>query len=119
MITNFEDLTYKITAEETAQIPVIISILKDRIGKEKAITSNAVMKQMYYHIDSSRFRVLINHIRRNGLITDLCASSKGYYIARTQQEFERYVQSLTDRIKATQEVLDAIHNNHSQQYSIC
>jgi hypothetical protein len=119
MITNFEDLTYKITADEIAQIPAIIAILQDRIGKEKAITSNAMMNQINYRNDAARFRVLINHIRRTGLITDLCASSKGYYIARTQQEFERYVQSLTDRINATQQVLDAIYNNHSQQYSFC
>jgi hypothetical protein len=116
MITNFENITYKLTDEEMKHLPTIIAMLKQSYGRDKAVSCTHIQDKV--NISQARIRIIINYIRRNGLVPDLCASSKGYYVARTQQEFHKYVQSLTDRINSIQSVLDAINNNHSPQYEL-
>ena len=48
-------------------IPRLVSILKNRNGKEKAITNKNLKKnllQMGYETSTPRIRFMINHIRR-------------------------------------------------------
>ena len=55
------------------------------------------MQEKGYEMNEARTRKIINHIRINGLVYNLVASGKGYYIAETESEMRRYISSLLSR----------------------
>ena len=44
-------------------------------------------------VDGPRIRKIINHIRLNGLVPGLMATSEGYYIATTPEELDEYMKA--------------------------
>lgn len=111
MINGFEKETEQLSDEEIRLLPGFVRGLKKRIGKENAIT-NVEIRKAYEKIGiilpPSRVRKLINHIRVNGLVELLCASSKGYYVATIDQEIIDYMEGLESRINAQVKVLEQI-----------
>ena len=111
MITLFEDVTYQLSDYEIETlVPVIIKGLKNKIGKENAITNRVIcekLKSASYKINDSRLRKIIHHIRIEQLILGLCCNSKGYYVTDSIKELGRYVESLSKRIRSQQ----AIHQS--------
>ena len=112
MITNFENYTFELNNyEKDILLPKIIQGLSVRHGKAKAISNKQAcnkMRQMGLKINPARFRKVIQYIRLNGLIQNLIASSKGYYISTNKIEREKYIDSLNERINSLQNTMYAL-----------
>ena len=112
MITNFEDLTKGLTINETTLIlPRVIEMVKWRKGKENAVTNNKMINlltAMGYNVTQPRIRKIINQIRMNGLVKNLLATSKGYYVSGDKKEINRYVLSLRERAASINAIADAL-----------
>ena len=112
MIIGFTTETEPLSDDEKKLIPKFVIGLKKRIGKENAITNKeireAFKRSSEINIPPARVRKIINHIRINGLVELLCASSKGYYVARIEQEINQYMTGLKSRIEAQNLVLNKL-----------
>lgn len=108
MIKNFEEQTAPLSEyEEKTLVPVFIRGLITKVGKDNAITNGQIvtaMKGAGYRISDTRVRKIINHIRINGLVQGVIATSDGYYIATTEQELADYEESLLGRENAIRAV---------------
>jgi len=108
MIKNFEDVTAPLSEyEEKTLVPVFIRGLITKVGKDNAITNGQIvtaLKQAGYKISDTRVRKIINHIRINGLVQGVIATSDGYYIATSEQELMDYEESLLGRESAIRAV---------------
>lgn len=114
MINGFTQQTEPLTDyERNTLLPVICRGLSNKFGEAKAITNSAItraMKGAGYQLNEARVRKIINHIRVNGMIRWLIATSKGYYIATSREEMEDYIGSLRGRelaIRAVRESMEA------------
>lgn len=108
MIDGFEDVTADLTENELELVPLIVAGLKTKIGKENAITSKEIVKAMKRYDEKftdARLRKIVNHIRITGLIANLLASSKGYWVETDRREVAKYVKSLGQRKRAIEAVI--------------
>lgn len=109
MITGFEEITHELTDEELEISKIIIRGIQSNIGSDNAITNIQIRKILLekyeIKINDARIRKIINHIRVKRLVPKLCAASKGYYIAATKEEHQKYIESLQERIHSIQNVL--------------
>lgn len=112
MLNGFQTQTEPLTDyERNTLLPVICRGLKTKIGEARAITNTAITKAMKgagYQLTEARLRKIINHIRINGMIRWLIATSKGYYIATSRQEMEDYIVSLRGREDAIRAVRESM-----------
>lgn len=123
MINGFEDETEELTQYELEELlPVLVEHLPKKIGIKKAVTNAKMvrgLKDMGLNVNGPRLRKLINYIRRKNLVSNLIATSRGYYIPVTTQEFANYVESLRQRENAIRAVRIAMQQqledrvNHS------
>lgn len=117
MIEGFEKQTHELTEDEMKLLPLIIPTLKKKHGKENAVTNSHVCKIFKEHgfkLSGSRFRKIINYIRIHGLIFNLIATGKGYHVATSQSECERFIESLDQRINSITKVRDAMFYQMNQ-----
>lgn len=108
-LLRFEPETTKLTEYELKLVPIVVNILKSRLGRENAITNNNLVNRMsklgFSSVTPERMRKLINHIRLYDLLNDcLVASSKGYYISNDEKEISDYIDSLRGREEAIRAV---------------
>ena len=107
-LLRFEPETTKLTEYELKLVPIVVNILKSRLGRENAITNknlvNRMSKRGFSSITPERMRKLINHIRIYDLLDCLVASSKGYYISNNEKEISDYIDSLRGREEAIRAV---------------
>ena len=107
-LLRFEPETTKLTEYELKLVPIVVNILKSRLGRENAITNNILVNRMsklgFSSITPERMRKLINHIRIYDLLNCLVASSKGYYISNDEKEISDYIDSLRGREEAIRAV---------------
>lgn len=112
MINGFKQQTEALTDYELKTLlPVICRGLRNKVGEGKAITNVAItraMKDAGYQLTEARLRKIINHIRVNGMVTCLIATSKGYYIATSREEMEDYINSLRGREDAIRAVRESM-----------
>lgn len=112
MIQGFQTQTEPLTDyEQNILLPVICRGLVTKVGEAHAITNTAItraMKGAGYQLTEARLRKIINHIRVNGLLHWLIATSKGYYIATSRQEMEDYIDSLRGREQAIRAVRESM-----------
>ena len=110
---GFEDQTQPLTAwEQHNLLPVMLTGLRTKVGQDKAVTSAEIIRALKAHpynfkINGARVRKVINYIRLNGLVRNLVATSKGYYIEQDPKAIELYKQSLRERIGAIEAVLNS------------
>lgn len=107
MIKGFDTQTQPLTDYETSVLlPVLLSGLRTKIGKENAVTNKHIIDRLKgsYKIDAARIRKIINHIRTNDLLPGLIATSDGYFIATTETELLEYEESLKGREDAIRAV---------------
>ena len=94
-LLRFEPETTKLTEYELKLVPIVVNILKSRLGRENAITNKNLVNRMsklgFSSITPERMRKLINHIRIYDLLDCLVASSKGYYISNDEKEISDYM----------------------------
>lgn len=110
----FEPETSKLTEYEMNKLlPIMVKALKNKVGKENAITNAYMVEKMREHgydLTEIRVRKIINYIRTHGLIDCLMASNKGYYISTDKNEMNNYCQSLLGREEAIHEVRMAMES---------
>ena len=101
-IKNFEEITHNLHETELNMIPLFLAGFENKIGKHNAITNKEIIagfKSRYnVKLTPPRIRKIINHIRVNQLIKNLCSTSKGYFIAQDENELAEYLESLDNRI---------------------
>ena len=112
MINGFQAQTEPLTDyERDVLLPVICKGLVTKIGEAKAITNGTITKAMQgagYRLNDARLRKIINHIRTNGMVKWLIATSKGYYVATSTNEVEQYIDSLRGREDAIRAVRESM-----------
>jgi len=112
MIEGFETETAPLdNYEQYTLLPLIVEGLKKRVGEEMAAKGSYIverLKEKGHRMSGARLRKIINHIRLNGLIPDLIASSNGYYVAKSAGEVQRFIESLTGRVDAIAAVRDSM-----------
>lgn len=110
MVNGFENETYELNDyEEKKVVPLMVLGLKNKVGKENAVTNGQMisgLKNKGHKIDSARLRKLIHHIRITGLIECLIATSKGYYITNDKKEMDNYIESLIQRSESIMKIAD-------------
>lgn len=118
MIIGFTTETEPLNDDEQKLLPQFVNGLRTKIGKEKAITNKEIrakFKERGISIPDARVRKIINHIRIKGLVELLCASSKGYYVAKNDKEINEYMVGLKSRIEAQKLVLNKLVEQYTQQ----
>lgn len=108
MLSGFNEQTKPLTEyEKDTLLPLMIQGLMSKQGKKNAVTNSHIclmLKKQGYTISDARVRKLINHIRVNGMVIGLIASSDGYYRADTLEELDDYLGSLKGREAAIEAV---------------
>lgn len=112
MITNFEDVTEGLSKEETKIIlPKVIELVRWRNGKKNAVCNRQlvnILNALGHNVTEPRIRKIINQIRLKGLVNNLLASSKGYYVSNDPDEIKKYVASLRERALAINAIADEL-----------
>lgn len=112
MINGFKQHTEPLTDyERDTLLPVICRGLRSKVGEAMAITNTKITRAMNvagYQMTEARLRKIINHIRVNGMVRWLIATSKGYYIATSRREMEDYIVSLRGREDAIRAVRESM-----------
>jgi hypothetical protein len=108
MIKGFEEHTFELTQEERFVAQTIIRRFENRKGKEHIVTGEAIRDGINKHLnlkyDTIRIRKMIQFIRSNDLVVGLIATSKGYYVAKTVEEIEFWINSLKSRENAIRNI---------------
>lgn len=118
MIDNFEDYTAVLTDYERDEIvPALSDYLKARVGSKNAIRNKELCRILtdkgVQGLNEARVRKCINYIRRKGLVQHLIANSKGYFVATSIEQEERYIRSLRQRQHAIEAVADVLSDGLS------
>lgn len=113
MISGFEHETEHLSQYEIEMVvPALVNGLKKRIGPRYAIRNKTMCQFLrergFERISEVRVRKCINYIRRNGMVPHLVANSRGYYVAESVADVERYAQSLKERATAILEMRSAL-----------
>jgi len=119
MINGFNEQTNPLNDDEMKLLSGFVKGLSSKIGKENSIT-NKDIRTKYQNIGiiipDARVRKLINHIRIKGYVKNLCATSNGYYVARTKEEFEDYLKGLKDRIDSQMYVYQVLVKQYTENF---
>lgn len=111
MIQGFEIETAPLSEyERNILLPIIVSSLKNS-SKQNPIKNKLYtrwLKAGGYEIEEARFRKIVSAIRRENLVPNLIASSKGYYVTNDPDEIDSYIQSLRSRARAINSLADAL-----------
>lgn len=111
MIDGFAYETDPLSAEEMKLLPLFVKGFANKIGKGNAITNSQIrlaFLKKEVRVPDTRVRKIVNHIRTQGLVKNLCASGEGYFIAANAAELEEYIKALRQRIGAQMAVLKAL-----------
>lgn len=113
MLVGWEDETSPLNEEEKDWARYIARIINEfHIGKEKACTSERIIQGILKNYDKKingvRVRKMIHQIRVDRLCKRLVSSSKGYYIATDPADMQRYIDSLRQRTRAIDRIVDAM-----------
>lgn len=115
MLPGFDNQTAPLSDIELGALPQVIDLLKKHYGKDNAITNQDIRSE-FPLLDSARVRKIINHIRNRNLVPCLIASSKGYYVAETEQEMKDFEDSLRGRAEAIMAVCESIKSQRVQRF---
>ena len=104
MIDGFEEFTEDVTDNDLEMINLIAKSLSKRIGVTYAITNAEMRKAIFLHygtsLSSAKMRKYIQYIRAYKLVSMLCASSKGYWVAKDKEEWIKYRESFRQRVRS-------------------
>ena len=106
--------------EQNVLLPILIKGLEMKKGKGNAVTCKEIVHGLKSHglkINNRDVCRLINHIRTNDLIVGLMASSHGYYITSSEEEFINYEDRLLGTEKAIRNVRLSIMRQRRNMFS--
>ncbi|NBO22251.1 hypothetical protein EBU94_02765 [bacterium] len=100
-----------LTAKELKYSKKIYTYLKKRVGKSKSKTCTEILLTtgLFLKVEGVIFRKIIHYLRLN-VNPNICAFSKGYYIAETEEELRNFIISLKSRIATQQQTIYHIEN---------
>jgi len=108
-----EDLT---SYERDKVLPLIVAGLRSKVGASKAVsgsyicdTLNASGRLQGYKLNAVKLRKLIQVIRLECILFGVCSSSKGYYLAEGVIDLGECIDSLEQRVRQQQRVIDALN----------
>lgn len=111
MIQGFNNETAPLTDYERKTILPIIAGWLRHTSKERPIinkTATKWLKDRGYNISEPRFRKVVSAIRIEGIVENVIATSKGYYVTDDPAEVAEYITSLRERASAINAVADAL-----------
>lgn len=123
MLTMYEQLTKDLNEFELdVVVPIIVKGFRSKVknghvGEEYAVKNQDIRKGVDkalasmghdYKLNDIKCRKAIGAVRKLGLIDRLCSSGKGYFVAKNDDELNRCIESLEQRIRNQQFVLDAL-----------
>ena len=116
MLTGFEEITQELTNFEKEQaLPLIVAGLRSKVGKANSVTGSIIIEKVNeskrlgsYKLNGARLRKIINVIRKENHLSGVLSSSKGYYVAETLEEYERCLESLKQRLREQQLIVDCL-----------
>jgi predicted RNA-binding protein associated with RNAse of E/G family len=118
MIRGFEEFTAELNDyERITLLPAIYHGMITKLGKENAISAAEAIKAMKHHgykITAPRFRKIMHVIRTSGMIKGILGTSKGYFIARTNDEYLDYLVSINQRLEHIQSLRDALTAQYAE-----
>lgn len=101
MLSGFEEYTYDLSEEEKEIAREVWKILDQ---SNRPVTNKEICQRLKDEKSIStsgpRVRKMINWMHTSGHLTNLIASSKGYYFASSKDELADYADSLRGRINA-------------------
>lgn len=111
MITNFEDITTKLSQDEYRLVTPIIKAFK-RITKDNPIFAGQIVLAIKstrpdIKFDQVKLRKLVSFIRQKGMIP-LIATSKGYYCSYDIAEIDKQIKSLRERAMAIESAAEGL-----------
>jgi len=112
MINGFEKETHELSEFELGLIPILIAGLKGKHGKENAVTNPKivrVLKELGKKTSEPRVRKMMHYIRTEHLVTNLIATNKGYYRATNQEEIDKYVEGLRQRVRSIEDIIKSFN----------
>lgn len=104
MISGYEDFAIKVIDNDIEIINLIVRALEVRIGDSNAITNKSMRAGLYnkagYNICDRKMRKYIQYIRAYNLISMLCSSGKGYWVAKDKEEFIKSREAFRMRVRS-------------------
>jgi hypothetical protein len=100
MLNGFEEETAKLTEYELSLAKIMAGAFQSRVGIENAITAGQIVASMSrkgHKITEPRVRKIVHFLVATKQVNRLVATSKGYHIAKSDQEVEDHVLSLIQR----------------------
>ena len=118
MINGFSQETAPLSDVELRAMDFIIPTLKLAYGRENAVYNQQIADACPAELKPgpARIRKIINHIRQNDLVPCLIATSKGYYVAESEEELKDYEDSLRGRAEAIMGVCESIERQRKLRY---
>jgi hypothetical protein len=117
MIDGFDDYTNALTPGERAWIPALVTGFQlYHIGQAFAVKGCKICSRLNERrqpadprpdLTDARLRKIVNFMRVKGLVKNLVASSRGYYIEPDPGKRQIYVRSLKERAAAILAVADS------------
>jgi len=115
MIKNFEEYTVELNQQEESFARAIAKKISLNIGKNKAVTNkkiqDSVLASSGIKLSDPKIRKIIQYIRQNNLAPNLCATSKGYFVAANEIEYNEYIEGLKQRLNSIQFTLKCMQEN--------
>jgi hypothetical protein len=107
MLTGFETITVNLSDEERrVHVPLLINGLREFCVGKANVANNRKLRDAFkaagHTVGSARLRKLISYIDTHGLLPELVANEKGYYLATTVKEVQDYISSLEGRVAIIQ-----------------
>lgn len=125
-VINHEDITYELTTKERALIPYVVDILKDKLGRDKAIkgpelrqivkNKSYLLTGRYLDLSSVRLRKIIHYLRVTGEAGILCSGRLGYWIADNVIDATQMSKSLKQRSNSISEAAAGLDKLINQKY---
>ena len=103
-ITNFEEYTHELSAEEMEILPIVIHGFR-QYKKNNPIKSELIVTRMNDYLKNNGFKIkmsgprlrkMVNYIRSNSLIP-LIATSHGYFTSDCKETIIEQITSLMER----------------------
>lgn len=112
MLKGFDEETSPLTDYEREKlVPVVALGLRYHKGKNNAVTSTHIcraLKEKGFRITPAILRKVVNHIRLNNIVSNVIASSNGYWVSDSRAEVMAHIESLDGRARAILAVGDAL-----------
>lgn len=111
MITNFEEITADLTADERRELHTVATALKNFNGPGMAIKGPRLQVYLsnnyFVEVSGPRLRKMVNFLRSRRILP-VVATSRGYYVSNDQTELTRQIKSMEERAAAIKAAADGL-----------